>query len=68
MTAAAPQMVRRNYAYRIYPSRWQQGALARQLQLCCDLYNAALEQRTRMWRDLLLKPDDTVIAADRGRL
>ncbi len=67
MTAAAPQMLRRNYAYRIYPTSWQQGELDRQL-LCCDRYNAALEPRTRMWRDLLLKPDGTVIAADRGRL
>lgn len=51
MTPAAPQMVRRNYAYRIYPTRWQQGELDRQLRLCCDIWNAALEHRTRMWRD-----------------
>jgi hypothetical protein len=67
MTAAAPQMLRRNYAYWIYPTSWQRGELDRQL-LCCDLYNAAREPRTRMWRDLLLKPADSVIAADRGRL
>jgi hypothetical protein len=68
MTAAAPQMVRRSYAYRIYPTSWQQGELDRQLQLCCDLYVAAREQRMRVWRDLLLKPEGSVIAADRGRL
>ena len=42
---------RRNYEYRIYPTRWQQAELDRQLGLCADLYNAALEQRRRMWRD-----------------
>jgi len=51
MTPAATQTVRRNYAYRIYPTRWQEGELDRQLQLLCDIWNAALEQRRRMWRD-----------------
>jgi hypothetical protein len=67
MTPAAPQLLQRNYTYRIYPNSCQQGELDRQLQLCCDRYNAAREPRTRMWRDLLLKPDDSMIA-DRGRL
>jgi len=51
MTPKAAQTVRRNYAYRIDPTRCQQGELDRQLRLCCDLYNAALEQRRRMWRE-----------------
>jgi len=49
---AAPKGVRveRSYRYRIYPTRLQAEALSAQLGFCCDLYNAALEQRRDVWR------------------
>lgn len=43
--------MRRTYRHRIYPTRRQRVALEDQLGQACDLYNAALEQRRRMWRD-----------------
>jgi putative transposase len=43
--------VTRTYRYRLYPKRRQAAELERQLGVACDLYNAALEQRRRMWRD-----------------
>ena len=42
---------RRTYRYRLYPTAAQVAALEVQLGACCDLYNAALEQRKRAWRD-----------------
>lgn len=42
--------VRRTYKYRIYPTATQVAALEDQLRFCCDLYNAALEQRRDAWR------------------
>ena len=47
----APATVRRNYEYRIYPRPAQARALDTQLHLANDLWNAALEQRRRLWRD-----------------
>jgi len=43
--------VTRTYRYRLYPTPSQVAELEHQLGLACDLYNAALEQRRRMWRD-----------------
>lgn len=43
--------MRRTYRHRIYPTRRQAAALQAQLGQACDLYNAALEHRRRMWRD-----------------
>ena len=55
MTAAdaptQPVTVRRNYEYRLYPRPGQARALDEQLRLANDLWNAALEQRRRLWRD-----------------
>jgi putative transposase len=41
----------RVYRYRLYPSGSQAEALDAQLVACCALYNAALEQRRRAWRE-----------------
>ncbi len=41
----------RTYRYRIYPTAAQAAALTGQLGACCDLYNAALEQRIRAYRE-----------------
>jgi putative transposase len=38
------------YKYRIYPSRAQQTTLERWLALCCELYNAGLQERRDSWR------------------
>ena len=38
-------MFRRTYKYRLYPTRAQREVLAGQLSLCCELYNAALQER-----------------------
>jgi putative transposase len=38
-------MFRRTYKYRLYPTRQQQQRLNEQLALCCELYNAALQER-----------------------
>lgn len=35
----------RTFAYRSYPSKIQESVLARNLCFCCQLYNAAIEQR-----------------------
>jgi putative transposase len=41
----------RTYRYRLYPTRAQREALDEQLGACCELYNAALEHRRRMWHE-----------------
>src|ERR1700742_1009317 len=38
------------FKYRIYPSRAQVITLERTLGLCCELYNAALQERRDAWR------------------
>ena len=43
--------LKRTYRYRLYPTPSQAAELERQIGLLCDVYNAALEQRRRMWRD-----------------
>src|SRR2546421_6041819 len=42
--------MRKAYKFRIYPSRAQVTALERTLGLCCELYNAALQERRDAWR------------------
>src|SRR5215211_4262251 len=42
--------MQRAYKYRIYPSRAQQTTLERWLALCCELYNAGLQERRDAWR------------------
>ncbi len=43
-------MLLRNYKFRIYPTRTEQAALTRNLDLCRWVYNAGLEQRISAWR------------------
>jgi putative transposase len=43
-------IVTRSFRYRAYPTRCQVLALEEQLGFCCELYNAALEQRRTAWR------------------
>ena len=43
--------MRRTYRYRLYPTGRQAAALTLQLGEACDLYNAALEHRRRLWRE-----------------
>src|SRR6266511_2964394 len=40
----------KSYKYRVYPSRAQQSRLEQALALCCELYNAALEERREAYR------------------
>src|SRR5215208_3266160 len=42
--------MQRAYKYRIYPSPAQQTSLGRWLALCCELYNAGLQERRDAWR------------------
>lgn len=43
------QMIR-TYLYALYPNKHQESILYSWLGLCCNLYNAALEQRITAWR------------------
>src|ERR1043165_6349113 len=43
-------MAIRTYKYRIYPTRAQVTKLERTLDICCELYNAALQERRDAWR------------------
>ncbi len=40
----------KGYKYRLYPSRAQVTAIERMLGLCCELYNAGLQERRDAWR------------------
>jgi putative transposase len=42
--------VRLTYRYCLYPSRAQIVALEAQLEFCCDLYNAGLQERRDAWK------------------
>lgn len=43
-------MAFRVYKYRIYPSKRQTQTLNNQLAICCELYNAALQERRDAWQ------------------
>lgn len=43
-------MVKKTYRYRLYPSKAQITRLNAILALCCELYNAALQERRDAWR------------------
>jgi putative transposase len=43
-------MLRRTFKYRIYPTRKQAELLEWTLERCCELYNAALQERRDAWR------------------
>lgn len=40
----------RTFRYRIYPTKRQEQTLNDQLAICCELYNAALQERRDAWR------------------
>jgi putative transposase len=42
--------MQRAYKYRIYPSHSQESTLEHWLALCCELYNAGLQERRDAWR------------------
>src|SRR5215212_3939823 len=42
--------MRKAFKYRIYPSRAQQSILEGWLAHCCELYNAALQERREAWK------------------
>jgi len=44
------ESMRKTYKYRIYPSKAQVRTLEHTLGLCCELYNAALQERRDAWR------------------
>ena len=41
--------MKRTYKFRIYPKKERSNALNRQLRLCKELYNVALDQRRNVW-------------------
>ena len=43
-------MQMKSYKYRIYPSRAQITKFEQTLDICCELYNAALQERRDAWR------------------
>jgi putative transposase len=42
--------MKKTYRYRIYPTKKQEAILNQQLALCCELYNAALQERRDAFR------------------
>jgi putative transposase len=40
----------KTFCYRLYPTAAQRDVLDGQLRLCCELYNAALQERRDAWR------------------
>ena len=43
-------MAKKTYKYRIYPTKKQIRLLSEGLALCCEVYNAALDERTSAYR------------------
>src|SRR5215469_16586402 len=42
--------VRKTFKYRLHPTAEQEGTMEFVLRRCCELYNAALEERREAWR------------------
>jgi putative transposase len=42
--------MKKAYRYRIFPTKHQEAILNKQLSLCCELYNAGLEERREAYR------------------
>ena len=40
----------KTFKYRIYPSKAQAKKLEQTLDICCELYNAALQERRDAWK------------------
>jgi putative transposase len=45
-----PRTVRKTFKYKLQPTAEQEGTMAFVLRRCCELYNAALEERREAWR------------------
>lgn len=43
-------MLRKSFKYRIYPTTAQADTLEEHLRICCELYNAAIQERRDAWR------------------
>jgi putative transposase len=43
-------MSKKTFRYRLYPTSAQRDVLDDQLRICCELYNAALQERRDAWR------------------
>jgi putative transposase len=43
-------MLRKSFKYRIYPTKAQAATLDAHLRICCEIYNAALQERRDAWR------------------
>lgn len=43
-------MALRTYRYRLYPTNAQREILESHLRICCELYNAALQERREAWK------------------
>ena len=48
--AAAKQKPRKTYLFRLYPTHHQRDLLEKWLGLCCEVYNAALDERRSAYR------------------
>src|SRR5690242_7392652 len=46
----AHQTLRKTYKYKLKPTPHQERALAFVLRRCCELYNAALQERKEAWQ------------------
>ena len=46
----ADRIIHKTFKYRIYPTKAQRTQLENTLLLCCELYNAALQERRDAWR------------------
>jgi len=42
--------MKQGFRYRIFPTKHQESTLRTQLSLCCELYNAGLEERREAYR------------------
>jgi putative transposase len=43
-------VLKKTFRYRLYPTAAQRDVLDGQLRVCCELYNAALQERRNAWR------------------
>src|SRR5215467_10309232 len=50
MSEPGPQTVRKTYKYKLKPTSEQERAMAFVLRRCCELYNAALQERRDAWQ------------------
>jgi putative transposase len=44
------KLIRKTFKFRLYPTQAQREAIEGHLRLCCELYNAALQERRDAWK------------------